>query len=53
MTASNLGVVFGPSLMRSPVINLSNELAESHLKCVLIEFLINNCEDIFGPESFK
>ncbi|KAI0044212.1 RhoGAP-domain-containing protein [Auriscalpium vulgare] len=47
MTARNLGVVFGPTLMRSR--NPGAEFSDMAGKALSIEFLVENAADIFPP----
>lgn len=47
MTATNLGVVWGPSLVKSPNPEISFTLADSGSKIGLIEYFINNYETLF------
>lgn len=44
MTARNLGVVFGPTLLRAPDLDASKELAEMGPKARIIEYCISHPE---------
>lgn len=45
MTAKNLAVVFGPTLLRGP--NPGTEILDMNLKNMAIEFIIQNTEILF------
>ncbi|KAJ3259667.1 hypothetical protein HK103_001928 [Boothiomyces macroporosus] len=47
MTASNLGVVFGPTIMRNQQVDTQLDIADSLLKSCLIEHLILKADSIF------
>ncbi|XP_066530396.1 GEM-interacting protein isoform X2 [Hoplias malabaricus] len=51
MSAGNLGIVFGPTLLRPLVSGDVSMIAllESSYQALLVEFLISNYEQIFGP----
>jgi len=51
MTARNLGVVFGPTLMRSR--NPGAEFADMAGKAMTIEWLVENAPTIFPPLSLS
>jgi hypothetical protein len=51
MTASNIGVVFGPSILKSPNASIQAEIADSASKCLLVEFLILHTEQVFGESQ--
>ena len=51
MSASNLGVVFGPTLMRPPTEQeLQLDMTEASLKSAAIEYLVKHAQELF-PES--
>ncbi|XP_076000231.1 GEM-interacting protein [Genypterus blacodes] len=52
MCPSNLGIVFGPTLLRPLVSTDQSMLAvlETKYQTVLVEFLITHHEEIFGPQ---
>ncbi|OZJ06079.1 hypothetical protein BZG36_01112 [Bifiguratus adelaidae] len=51
MTAKNLSVIFGPTLMRSQ--NPSDDLIDMNNKNTVIEYLINNCKALFEEEHVR
>ncbi|KAJ3292742.1 hypothetical protein HK104_005075 [Borealophlyctis nickersoniae] len=54
MTPSNLGVVFGPTLMR-PLTQKTPEadMAEAGLKSNVVEFLVKNANELFSDEGSR
>ncbi|KAM6904515.1 GEM-interacting protein isoform 2-T2 [Xenentodon cancila] len=53
MSPSNLGIVFGPTLLRPPVSTDTSMIAllETSYQAVLVEFLIKHYNKIFGVEK--
>lgn len=52
MSPSNLGIVFGPTLLR-PLVSMDMPmiaLLESAYQAVLVEFLITHHDKVFGPQ---
>ncbi|KAI8907989.1 Rho GTPase activation protein, partial [Gorgonomyces haynaldii] len=47
MTASNLGVCFGPTLVRPTVTTAQTEIAESTFRANIVESLITSFDEIF------
>lgn len=50
MSASNLGVVFGPTLMKPAVVVPAQDIAESGTKGHCVEFLIRNFKVLFEDD---
>ncbi len=58
MSARNLSIVFGPTLLRppsntSPDIALARALADMPQQCQIVEHLIEQWEWVFGPIEFE
>jgi hypothetical protein len=52
MSSSNLGIVFGPNLLRTAKGNVSlNSLVDIVHQARAIELVIENAQDIFGPSA--
>lgn len=47
MTPGNIGVVFGPTLMRPEVVIPAQDIAESGVKSHCIEFIVRNYDILF------
>jgi hypothetical protein len=48
MTASNIGVVFAPSIIKTPDLSIQADIADSAVKCMFVEFLVLNVDAIFS-----
>ncbi|XP_041091749.1 GEM-interacting protein-like isoform X2 [Polyodon spathula] len=53
MSPSNLGIIFGPTLLRPPVSGDVSMIAllDSGYQALLVEFLISHCESVFGLDE--
>lgn len=53
MSPGNLGIVFGPTLLR-PLVSVDMSmiaLLETSYQALLVEFLITHHEEVFGPQQ--
>lgn len=51
MTASNIAVCLGPSIIKTPDESLEADAMDSAMKCLIVENLILNVNEIFGDQE--